>query len=162
LRVLRRCSLDPENAVWKSAVTQIFPTYIMEFLGAIRRSHPVNLHQYKPKLGQLHHPAGNTEGLRHKRPLRAGVYVFDYRILLLRIKIRRADNYPVNIRLAVAAFCYKRLRRPPSRLEQRGMIPALKQADQFPVSRAPKLVDRRHVHPRISVYEIFPVRRVLN
>jgi hypothetical protein len=147
----------PKNAIRKAGVFQIFPAHVVERLGAIRRAHAVHLHNDEAKICERRKPARGTKTLRHERPLRTGVNLFDDRIFFCGIEVAwPADDSP-DIGLAIAPFRHEHLGRLPGRLEL-GHVGFFELAREFAVRRAAQFIHRRQIDPRPGVNEVLAVR----
>src|SRR5690349_1964731 len=87
----------------------------MEFFGALRRPHAIDLHDDEALVGESLWSVRSAKPLWDKRAMRSGVNAFDHRIRPGRIEVARAVNDAVNVRGAIAAFGNERLRHRNSR-----------------------------------------------
>ena len=126
------------------------------------RPHAVDLNDDET---QLRHPLRAVkmrEPLRHERPLRTGVNLFDHRVFRLVVKLGRPKNHAVNVGRTVAAFGDEPLGNLPAGLKQFRPIGSLQFDDQTSVRRFAKFGHGSQVHARVGINEKTLVRRKPN
>src|SRR5262249_14701582 len=90
---------------------------------------------------------------------RPRIDVFDYRILLQRVEVRRPEDYAPDVGLAVARERCEDLGRAPASFDQLLNVATLQAGDQSPINRAAQFGDRGLVDARPGVNVILHIRR---
>ena len=129
----------------------------MKYLRAVCRAHAVHLHHDEAVVRHTLLLVGRVKILGRKRILRAGIDVLDDRVLLARTKILWQPDGAVNIRPAVAPPGHEWL----WHRQLSNHFGRFQFANQPAVRATAQGRDRRRIHPRPCVHEIFPVRREL-
>jgi len=129
VRIFSRWCLNPGDAIGETGILEVFPANVMKGLGASVGAHTVDDNHNKFQFSHAPLVAIFRETFWNKLAVWASINVFDDRIILLGIKIRRSENNPVNVRFPVASLDGEGCGKEGVDFEQAGCITFTRRAD---------------------------------
>ena len=150
-RILRRVRLVPEDAVGEPGVTDVLPRHVVEPATAVCGAQAIDLHDDESEFGDRLHVVIRREILRHEGAVRAGIDVFNDRVLATRVESRGTHDDAPDITRAVATLGGEHFGGTPAGLREFGRVRALELEEDFPVRRTTELRDRRQIDARPCV-----------
>ena len=112
----------PENSVRETGVADVFPAYVVESFGSVRRAHTVHLHDDEAEFSHGLHGAVGAETLGDEGVVGAGVDVFEDGVRLGGVEVGGFVEKAPDIGFVVAGFGGKDFGRTPAAGPEGGVV----------------------------------------